>query len=361
MNSNYNKRRINHDTIRLAVAIPGSYDLKPAKIWRIRHQDGSHDFRLEGFFLDDPKTRSRTAVTHVGEGDVLMITFAPSEGSQPPPVGFLINSKGTPEPFEDVLLLNKNQTISGGPLIDYDGHRFLHFGMEDLCAIMHARHPHWLQNQVDATLRTWRTEAPDLYVRVAPAHWLGKKPWLLASLDPKQALEEHHRQLGDDLRRFCIRRLVPDKSRGLNRLLPSTLKSSYHYQNASYLLEHHLADLNDSQIRICANRNPKAALSRYLRATEPRLRALLLLCAFRHAWPDRALMHDPAFHRDVIESLIEYNDEWALSNPEGLVAVLRLISARIPFHPTSRELARMMKRVDPQAKKQVAAFIASRI
>ena len=361
MNSNYNKRRINHNTIRLAVAIPGSYDLKPAKIWKIRHQDGSHDFRLEGFFLDDPKARSRTAVTHVREGDLVMITFAASEGLQPPPVGFRINTKGIPEPFEDVLRLNKNQTISGGPLIDFDGRRFLHIAMEDLCAIMHARHPRWLQNQINATLRTWRSEAPDLFVRVAPAHWLGKKPWLLVSLDPKQALEEHHRQLGDDLRRFCIRRLVPNKNKWLNRSLPSALKSENHYQNASYLLEHHLAEMDDAQIRICAFRNPKAALARYQRAPEPRHRALLLSCAFRHAWPDRVLMRDPAFHRDVVESLIEYSDEWSLSNPDGLAGVLRMISARIPFHPSPQELIRMMERLDPVARQQIADFVTSRI
>lgn len=361
MNSNHNKRRINHDTIRLAVAIPGSYDLKPAKIWRVRHQNGSHDFQLEGFFLDDPKTRSRTAVTHVNVGDVVMITFAASKGSQPPPVGFQVNSSGVPEPFDNVLRLNNNHTISGGPLIDFDGCRFLHFGVEDLRAIMHARHPRWLQNQVDATLRTWRKEAPDLFIRVAPPHWLGKKPWLLASLDPKQALEEHHRNLGDDLRRFCIRRLTPNEDRTLNLTLPSALKSANHYQNASYLLEHHLADLDDTQIRICAYKNPKAALARYQRAPEPRHRALLLSCAFRHAWPDRNLMRDPAFHKDVVESLIEYSDEWVRSNPDGLVGVLRMISARIPFHPTPKELARMLEQVDPQARKQVAAFITSRI
>lgn len=361
MNCNHNKRRINRDTIRLSIAIPGSYDHKPAQVWRIRHQDGNHDFCLEGIILDDPKTRSRSAVTHVREGDVVMITFTASAGIQPSPAGFRVNTKGIPEPFEDLFQLSKNQTISAGPLIDFDGRAFLHFGVEDLCAFMRARHPRWLQNQVDATLRTWRKEAPDIYVRVAPAHWLGKKPWLLASLDPRRALEDHHRQLGDDLRRFCIRRLVPNKNKCLNRSLPYALKSENHYQNASYLLEYHLAEMDDAQIRICAFKNPKAALARYQRASEPRHRALLLSCAFRHAWPDRVLMRDPAFHRDVVESLIEYSDEWILSNPDGLVGVLRMISARIPFHPSPRDLARMLKSVDPQTKKQVAAFITSRI
>jgi hypothetical protein len=174
MNSNHNHRRINRETIRLAFQIPGSYDLKPSKIWRIRTQAGVHDFRLEGFFLDDQKTLCRTAVTHVGVGEVVMITFTGTDGIQPAPVGFRINTKGEPVALEDLSAFSVNQIISHSPSIDFDGRGFLHVTMEDLCTFMRARHPRWLQNQVDATLRSWRTEATDLFVRVAPSHWLGK-------------------------------------------------------------------------------------------------------------------------------------------------------------------------------------------
>jgi hypothetical protein len=361
MNSNHNYRRINRDTNRLAIQIQGSYDLKPLKIWRVRTDAGVHDFRLEGFFLDDPKTRSRTAVTHVCEGEVVMITFAGTDGIQPAPVGFRINAKGVPVALEDLSAYNENQIVSSGPLIDYDGSRFLHIALEDLCAFMGARHPRWLQNQVDATLRAWRTAAPDLFIRIAPAHWVGKKPWLLASLDPRQALEDHHRNLGRDLRRYCIRRLIPNRNRALNPSLPAALKSSEHYQNASYLLKHHLPELDDEQIRICAFKNPNAALARYSQVPDLRRRALLLSCAFRHAWTNRILMRDPAFHQDIIDSLTVFSIEWTISNPEGLVDVLRLISDRIPFHPTPTELIRMMEQMDPHSRQCVADFISSRV
>jgi hypothetical protein len=72
-------------------------------------------------------------------------------------------------------------------------------------------------------------------------------------------------------------------------------------------------------------------------------------------------MNDQAFHRDVIESLIQYSDEWTLSNPDGLVSVLRLVSDRIPFHPTPGELVRMLERLDPTSREQVAGFVSSRI
>jgi hypothetical protein len=361
MNSNHNHRRINRDTNRLAIQIQGSYDLKPLKIWRIRTDAGVHDFRLEGFFLDDPKARSRTAVTHVSVGEVVMITFTATNGIQPAPVGFRINAKGVPAALGDLSAYNGNQIVSSGPLIDFDGRGFLHVAMEDLCAFMRARHPRWLQNQLDATLRSWRTEAPDLFIKIAPAHWLGKKPWLLASLDPRKALENHSQNLGRDLRRFCIRRLIPNRNRALNPSLPSALKSSEHYQNASYLLKHHLLELDDEQLRICAFKNPNAALARYSQVPDLRRRALLLSCAFRHAWPNRALMQDPEFHRDIVESVIEHSKEWTISHPEGLVSVLQLISARIPFQPTPDELIRMMERMDPHAQQCVADFVSSRI
>jgi hypothetical protein len=290
-----------------------------------------------------------------------MITFATADGMQPAPVGFRINTKGVPVALEDLSAFNVNQIVSPGPLIDFDGRGFLHVAMEDLCAFMCARHPRWLQNQVDATLRAWRTEAPDLFIRVAPAPWLGKKPWLLASLDPRKALEDYNRHLGDELRRFCIRRLIPNKNPTLNRSLPSALKSPSHSQNAAYLLEHHLQDLDDQQIRTCAFVNPTTALARYPQVPDSRLRALLLSCSFRHAWPNRALMRDPEFHRDVIESVIEHSKEWTISHPGGLVAVLRLISDRIPFHPTPAELLLMMERLDHPSRQCVADFVSSRI
>jgi hypothetical protein len=361
MNSIHNYRRISRDTNRLAIQIQGSYDLKPLKIWRIRTDAGVHDFRLEGFFLDDAKARSRTAVTHVSVGEVVMITFAAADGMQPAPVGFRINTKGDPVALKDLSAFNVNQIVSHGPLIDFDGHGFLHVALEDLRAFMRARHPRWLQNQVDATLRSWRTAAPDLFIKVAPDHWLGKKPWLLASFDPRRALEDYNRSLGDELRRFCIRRLTPNRNPILNRSLPSALKSPQHYQNTSFLLKHHLSDLDDEQLRICAFKNPNAALARYSQVPDLRRRALLLSCAFRHAWTNRILMHDPAFHQDVIDSLTSFAEEWTISHPEGLVAVLRLISARIPFHPTPTELIRMMEQMDPHSRQCVADFISSRV
>jgi hypothetical protein len=127
------------------------------------------------------------------------------------------------------------------------------------------------------------------------------------------------------------------------------------------LLKHHLPELDDEQLRICAFVNPTAALARYSQVPDFRRRALLLSCAFRHAWPNRVLMRDPAFHQDVIDSLTEFSIEWTISNTEGLVGVLRMISARIPFHPSPQDLVRMMERLDPEARQQVADFVTSRI
>jgi hypothetical protein len=361
MKTNHTYRRVSRDTIRLAFQIPGPYNREPFKIWRIRPEQGKNLFHLEGFFLDNSKCKTRVAVTHARPGDVLMITHLTKDGEIPPPIGFRVEANGPPTPITDLSPFAQNQVVSHGPTIDFDGHRFLHFKEEDVCVFVTAKHPRWLQEHVDSTLRSWRTEAPDLYVRVAPSHWLGKKPWLLASLDPRKALEDHPQNLSHDLRRFCIRRLIPNRNRTLNPSLPSALKSSEHYQNASYLLKHHLPELDDEQLRICAFKNPNAALARYSQVPDLRRRALLLSCAFRHAWPNSVLMQDPEFHQDVIDSLTCFTEEWTISHPEGLVSVLRLISARIPFHPTPDELIRMMERMDPHAQQCVADFVSSRI
>jgi hypothetical protein len=356
MKTNHNYRRISRDTIRLAFQIPGPYDREPFKTWRIRPEQGKNLFHLEGFILDNSKCKTRVAVSHARPGDVLMITHLTKDGEIPPPIGFRVEANGPPTPITDLSPFAQNQVVSHGPTIDFDGHRFIHFKEENVCAFMRAKHPGWLQEHVDSTLRTWRTEAPDLFVRVAPSHWLGKKPWLLASLDPRKALEDH-RDLGNNLRRYCIRRLLPNKMSTLNGSLPLALKSSNHYQNASYLLKHHLPELDDTQLRICAFTNPTAALARYSQVPDLRRRALLLSCAFRNAWPNRNLMGDPAFHQDVVDSLTEHGTEWTISHPEGLVAALRLVSDRIPFRPTPAELIRMMEKLDPQSRQFVADFV----
>ena len=354
-------RRKNRETFRIAFELPAPYPDKPFKVWRLRNQGGIHSFRLEGLILKSPEDYHHAIVAHVLPGDVVMVTHETENGITPPNREFHIGHDLVPVPMNDLAPYFHNYVITDGPLLDFDGTRFLHFREMDLRDFFSAKHPSWLQRHVDETLRLWRTQAPDLFTRIAPSWWAAQSPWHMALMNPRIALEQHQNQLGENLRQYCVRRLVPNKDRALNRLLPTALKSGNHYENAAFLLQHHLADLDDTQIRICAHRNPRAALSRYQQAPDPRHRALLLSCAFRHAWPDRPLMHDPAFRKDVIESLIEYSDVWTLSNPDGLVAVLRMISARIPFHPTPRELARMMERVDTQVKKQVAAFIASRI
>lgn len=353
-------RRISRDTFRIAIQLPSRYPGKPLKVWRIRNEGGCHSFRLEGLVLAAVKNGGPAVVAHVSAGDVVMVTHHPENSVTPPHRGFRISETLVPVPMDNLAPFFQNQSILTGPLIDYDGHRFLHFREDDIREFFRATHPGWLQDHVDATLRLWRMESPDLFTSIAPARWLTRKLWRLAIMDPRKALEDH-RNLGDDLRRFCIRRLVPNKKRSLNRLLPSTLKSLNHYQNASYLLKHHLPELDDTQLRICAFKNPNAALARYSQVPDLRRRALLLSCAFRHAWPNRVLMRDPAFHQDVIDSLTVFSIEWTISNPEGLVDVLRLISDRIPFHPTPAELIQMMEQMDLDSRQSVANFISSRI
>lgn len=354
-------RRTNRENFRIAFQPSAPYPEKPFKVWRIRNQGSSHSFKLEGMTLKSPEDNHHAIVAHVLPGDVVMVTHETENGITPPSRGYHISDDLVPVPLNDLAPYFGNHVIEDGPLLDFDGTHFLHFREKDLREFFQSKHPSWLQSHVDATLRLWRTQAPDLFTRIAPSWWAAQSPWHMALMHPRIALEQHQQQLGENLRRYCIRRLVPNKDRALNRLLPTALKSANHYENAAYLLQHHLADMDDTQIRICAHRNPKAALARYKQTPDPRHRALLLSCAFRHAWPDRVIMHDAAFQKDVVESLIEYSDEWTLSNPDGLVAVLRLIADRIPFHPSPGELVRMLERLDPTSREQVAGFVSSRI
>ena len=217
-------RRVGRDSIRIALQLPIPYPQKPFKVWRIRSENEGHSFHLEGLVLESPDNISRAVVAHVRAGDVVMVTHHPKDGIIPPHRGFFIGQSLEPVPLDNLAPYFQNQIITNGPVIDFDGKRFVHFREDDLREFFRSKHADWLGKHVDATLRVWRTEAPDLFANVAPTRWLTRKPWLLATHDPKRALTEFPHLIKGDLGRYCIRRMAAPASRALARFLPTKVK-----------------------------------------------------------------------------------------------------------------------------------------
>jgi hypothetical protein len=354
-------RRIRRNTFRIAFQLPATHLDQPFTVWRIRKLDDLHTFRLEGLVLECTKKGGHAIVAHVIPGDVVMVTHHQRDGCTPRHLGFLVNDTMTPVALDDLSPYSVNQTVTDGPTIDFDGRRFLHFREGDLREFFRGKHPDWLQEHIDATLRLWRTAAPDLFARVAPACWLVRKPWFLAMYDPKRALEEFPHLVQGALGRYCIRRLTAPAPSILARLLPSSIKPARSSQNAEFLLDHHAADLTDDQLRACARRNPIAAIRHYETTVDSRRRAILLSCGFNVTWTMPTLLKREEFRGSIIDSLTEHADVWAQSHPQGLEGVLRMVWSRIPQHPTPDELIGMMARLEPGARQRVADFISSRI
>lgn len=354
-------RRVGRDSIRIAFQLPNPYTAKPFKVWRIRDEHEVHSFHLEGIVLEPANNGCPAVVAHVRAGDVVMVTHHPQNGIAPPHRGFFIGESLEPVQMDDLSPYAANQTITNGPLMDFDGRQFLHFREEDLREFMRAQHPQWLKEHVDATLRVWRTEAPDLFANIAPTRWLTRKPWLLAMHDPKRALAEFPHLIKGNLGQYCIRRMTAPASRALARFLPSKLKPSQIYQNAEFLLANHVNDLTDDQMRACARANPKAALQQFPGTVDPRHRAILLSCSFNASWTNPSLLRSEDFRCAVLDSLADNFTEWMISNPEGLAIVLDNIAVRLQLPPNASELVRMLDRLGPEGRQALAAHIAAQV
>jgi hypothetical protein len=354
-------RRVGRDSIRIAFQLPIPYPQKPFKVWRIRNEHEGHSFHLEGLVLEPTNKLSPAVVAHVRAGDVVMVTHHSRNGITPPHRGYLINEALEPVPLADLAPYAKNQIITNGPVIDFDGKRFVHFREDDLREFFRGKHPDWLQDNVDATLRLWRTEAPDLFASIAPPRWLTRKPWLLAMHDPQRALTEFPHLTKGGLGRYCIRRMVTPASRVLARILPSKLKPTRRFANAEFLLEHHAHELTADQLRTCARTSPSTALRIVPGTVDPRRRAILLSCAFPTAWHERALLRDPDFRDAVLDSLAEHYEEWMIANPDGLAAVLGIIANRLQLPPTAGELVRMLDRTGLPGRQALSEYIAEQV
>jgi len=354
-------RRVGRNSIRIAFQLPGPHTGKPFKVWRIRSENEGHSFLLEGLVLEPANNSSPAVVAHVRAGDVVMVTHHAKDGITPPHRGYLINEALEPVPLEDLSPYVKNQTITNGPLMDYDGTGFLHFREDDLREFFRAKHPNWLEKHVDATLRVWRTEAPDLFASIAPPRWLTRKPWLLAMHDPQRALAEYPHLIKGDLGRYCIRRMAAPASRTLARLLPSKLKPVQSYQNAEFLLENHVNDLDDDQLRACARANPISALRQLQGTVDPRHRAILLSCSFGASWTNPTMLRSEEFRSAVLDSLAEHYEEWMISKPEGLATVLDNIAVRLQLPPTAAELLRMLDRLGPEGRQALSDYIVEQV
>ena len=354
-------RRVSRDSIRIAFQLPYPDTGKPYKVWRIRTKDGCHSFHLEGLVLAEASNGGPAVVAHVQAGDVLMINHHPENGATPPHLGFLISEALVPLPLDNLAPYFQNQTITNGPLMDFDGTGFLHFREDDLRDFFLGKHPDWLQENVDATLRLWRKQAPDLFASIAPPRWLSRKPWLLATHDPKRALTEFPHLFKGDLGRYCIRRMTTPASPTLARFLPSKLKPTLRFSNAEYLLEHHAHELTDGQLRACALANPIAALRQLPGTVDPRHRAILLSCSFSATWRTPALLRSEDYRSAVLDSLADHYEEWMIANPDGLAAVLDNIAVRLQLPPTAAEIVRMLDRLGPEGRQALAEYIAEQV
>jgi len=233
-----------------------------------------------------------------------------------------------------------------------------HFDKAELQLFMKAKYPRWLADYINEALRCWRDKTPNTYVYHAPREWLDRDILLLAAYAPQRALTDFRHRLTPELKDACIRRLaLPETDPLLGDLPPQ----SYHLkQNATYVLQNHLHDLSNVELRRCAKADPVTAYrSRHL-MTDDRRSAILLATTFGVAWHTDRHTLGRAFRKEIFVSLTQYPDEWLKSNP-GYSHIFGRLDHLLGICFGAKAIALMLRRMAPANRGPLRLYIAASI
>jgi hypothetical protein len=356
----YHYRRTTRHTVRLAFELTNPYHEKPRQVWRIRDDHGTHSFKHEGIVLEHSKKQTRVAVVNVRTGDIVMVTYHAGNAGTPPHQGYRIAETFEPIPIDDVIgILSNMSLIETRPArIEMPDDAEMYFDKAELQLFMRAKHPRWLADHVNETLRSWRDKAINSYVNNAPREWLDPDILILAAYAPQRALTDFRHRLTPEQKASCIRRLVfPKTDQVLDKLPHQSIRFK---QGATYVLQNHLHALTNAELRRCAKADPVTAYrSRHL-MTDDRRAAILLATTFGVAWHTDRHTLGRAFRKEIFVSLTQYPDEWLKSNP-GYSHIFGRLDHLLGICFGAKAIALMLRRMAPANRGPLRLYIAASI
>jgi len=356
---NYHYRRTTCYTVRLAFELTTPYHDVPHRVWRIRDDDGIHHFTHEGLVLDHSVNQTRVAVVNVRPGDVVMISYRAGNAGTPPHQGYRIDETFEPIPIADVgrFWNNMSSLTLASPVETHDGTE-MRFGEDDLKKFLSAKHPKWLADHVKETLQSWREEAPNTYVDHAPREWLDRDALMLAIYAPQRVLSDFRHLLTPDIEAFCIHWLtLPEAEPVSENLPPHCVRVK---RNAMYVLQNHLHQLSNEELRRCAKVDPVTAYRARHLVTDDKRAAILLATSFGVAWHTDRYTLGPRFRREVFQSITKYPAEWLESNP-GFPHIFGRLGNHLGIRFNDKAIALMLRRIAPAGRGPLCAYIASKI
>jgi len=358
---NHNIRKISPHDARVAFEINHAAASNPIEVWRIRLHQGSPVSMPEGIILESDRQKNRTVVVNSRPGDIVVIRHKTGHESMAPYQCYRIGDSFDPQLIENASLPFPSVAIAcPASRIETDDGRAVHYDEAELKMLLRGKHPRWLQQFVDGQLRRWRDHAPETFVRLAPREWLDREVILVAIYDPYRAVCDYRDRLTEKQIECCIRRLPADAARLLFREIPRKLRAKYLAEHANYILENHLHQLSDAELRRCSWGAPLTAFN-IRHSVTPRRSAIMLASTYTVAWIRNHNKSRVNLREEIFDSLLRYPGEWLKSNPKGIEFIFKRLENLLGICFGSVELTVLLQQTTPKGRIALSRYICSRI
>ncbi len=139
--------------------------------------------------------------------------------------------------------------------------------------------------------------------------------------------------------------------------VPRRVRRKHLPSHATYLLDNHLQQLTNQELRICSKTVPMSAFT--LRClVPPRRHAIMLAHSYGVVW--HTLFGDARtpFRDEVLDSLARYPDEWLSANEKGFKGIFRKLSSLSGIRLKPLEFQSLLKQIAPRGRQDLAEYIA---
>ena len=360
-NMNLNIRKTSQYDARVAFELTHPFaPSDPTGVWRIRYYPASPVPVTEGIILESDHQKPRTVVVNARIGDIVAIRHKAAHQSMAAYLCYIIDYSLKPRFIENFYQPFKSLGFAApASRTEADG-RVMNHDENDLKSLLRGKHPRWLQKFVDGQLLRWREHLPAEFVRLAPREWLDRDVILVAVHDPYLAVKDYRDRLTEKQLEFCIRRLPPGAARLLFAQIPRKLRSKHLKQHATYILENHLHQLSDAELRRCSWGDPLTAF-KTRHVVSARRSAIMLASTYPVAWIPNHGTSKADLRNEIFDSLLQYPDVWLKSNTKGIEYIFKRLNCRLGIRFEVSELAALLGQMPPIARSALAKYISSRI
>jgi len=355
-NMKHSIKKISHHNARIAFEIEDKvHPTGSVKVWQIRKKTDGSTTRAAGIILGEDPKAPRAAIVKVRRGDIVVIYHRTSSNRLKPLQKFNISGS-----FE--LLIEECQP-PGVPIvlpfeqIPRDDDRKSNFDTCDLKLLYSRRQPEWLQRIMDDQLECWRDHTAPLFLRIAPHRLLIQNMELLVIHDPYRALLDYKDRLNKEQLARCIKAQPSAAMRVAFDSVPRRVRRKHLASHATYLLDNHLQQLTNSELRICSKKDPKTAFK--LRSiVPPRRHAIMLAHSYGVVWHTLFGDDRTPFRDEALGSLSRYPDEWLSGNEKGFKGIFRKLSSLSGIRLKPLEFQSLLKQIAPRGRQALAEYIA---